>query len=249
MSENQRTGPGAGRPAGQRRRSISQRWLVQLLTEQLERHGAGSSLEVVDLGGGTGGLAAALAEAGHRVLVVDPSPDALAATARRATEAGLGDRLRAVQGDTTTLAEVVPDGSADVLLCHLVLERTEDTAEAMRSISAAVADGGLLSVLVTQRLPRLLKQAEAGNFAEASRLLADAGLLDRAALRELLTEAGWEPIAEHGIGVISDQVPTSVAEGRSDELLELEAAASGRPEFVEAATRLHVLSRLARSAR
>lgn len=243
MNENQQAGQGAVGPAGQRRRSISQRWLVQLLIEQLDRHGAGTGLDVVDLGGGTGGVAAALAAAGHRVLVVDPSPDALAATGRRASEAGLGDRLRAVQGDTTTLAEVVPDGSADVVLCHLVLERTEETAAALRGIATAVAPGGLLSVLITQRLPRMLKQAESGNFAEAARLLADQGLLDRAALHELLAAAGWEQLAEHGIGVLSDQVPTSVAEGRSEELLRLEAAASQRPELTEAAPRLHVLSR------
>ena len=38
-------------------------------------------LEVLDLGGGTGGVAVPLGEAGHHVTVVDPSPDALAALA------------------------------------------------------------------------------------------------------------------------------------------------------------------------
>src|SRR5450755_3721078 len=32
-------------------------------------------LDVVDVGGGTGGLAVLLAQLGHRVVVVDPSPD------------------------------------------------------------------------------------------------------------------------------------------------------------------------------
>ncbi len=39
----------------------------------------GRPLHVVDLGGGTGGLAVAVAELGHQVTVVDPSPNALAA--------------------------------------------------------------------------------------------------------------------------------------------------------------------------
>ena len=47
-----------------------------------------SGADVVDIGGGTGGSAVRLAAAGHRVTVVDPSPDALAALARRAREAG-----------------------------------------------------------------------------------------------------------------------------------------------------------------
>ena len=45
-------------------------------------------LEVVDLGGGTGGLAVRVAELGHHVVVVDPSPDALASLERRAADAG-----------------------------------------------------------------------------------------------------------------------------------------------------------------
>ena len=43
--------------------------------EALERSGP---LDVLDVGGGTGGDAVRLAALGHRVTVVDPSPDALA---------------------------------------------------------------------------------------------------------------------------------------------------------------------------
>jgi len=54
------------------------------------RADAGSStLDVVDVGGGTGGFAVPLAELGHRVTVVDPSPDALDSFERRAGESGV----------------------------------------------------------------------------------------------------------------------------------------------------------------
>src|ERR1700733_8894078 len=46
--------------------------------------GAGAQLDIVDVGGGTGGFAVPFAALGHRVTVVDPSPDALAAAPRRA---------------------------------------------------------------------------------------------------------------------------------------------------------------------
>ena len=62
----------------------------------------------LDLGGGTGGLAVPLAELGHHVTVVDPSPDALAALARRAGEAGVADRVTAVQGDADTCSRCTP---------------------------------------------------------------------------------------------------------------------------------------------
>src|ERR1035441_9909473 len=46
------------------------------------------ALDIVDVGGGTGGLAVPFAALGHNVTVVDPSPDALAAAQRRAAGAG-----------------------------------------------------------------------------------------------------------------------------------------------------------------
>ena len=39
---------------------------------------AGAQARIVDVGGGTGGFAVPLAELGHRVQVIEPSPDALA---------------------------------------------------------------------------------------------------------------------------------------------------------------------------
>jgi len=62
-------------------------------------------LDIVDVGGGTGGFAAPLAGQGHTVTVIDPSPDSLAAAQRRAAEAAVP--LRAVQGDVTDLARLV----------------------------------------------------------------------------------------------------------------------------------------------
>jgi len=40
---------------------------------------AGSPLRILDAGGGSGGFAVPLAQLGHEVTVVDPSPDSLAA--------------------------------------------------------------------------------------------------------------------------------------------------------------------------
>ncbi|MCG5437905.1 class I SAM-dependent methyltransferase, partial [Micromonospora foliorum] len=61
-------------------------WSV--LRAELDRRGD-AELTVLDVGGGTGGFAVPLARAGHRVTVVDASPDALAALTRRAAEAGV----------------------------------------------------------------------------------------------------------------------------------------------------------------
>ena len=93
-------------------------WAV--LRRELERH-AGRELTVLDVGGGTGGFAVPLAQAGHLVTVVDASPDALAALTRRAADAGVADRVTAVQGDGDALAGLIEPGTADLILCHAVL--------------------------------------------------------------------------------------------------------------------------------
>ncbi|MGZ6791503.1 MAG: methyltransferase domain-containing protein, partial [Mycobacteriales bacterium] len=78
-----RPGARAAGPAHQVRTAVVWEVLSAVLHEEDPR---GSGLVVVDAGGGTGGFAVPLAELGHRVTVVDPSPDSLAALQRRAAE-------------------------------------------------------------------------------------------------------------------------------------------------------------------
>ena len=66
---------------------------------------------IVDIGGGTGGFAVPLAQLGHRVEVIDPSPDALAALDRRAREADVADRRDGATGrDGATTLRLVNEG-------------------------------------------------------------------------------------------------------------------------------------------
>src|SRR5690349_22161720 len=86
---------------------------------------------VIDVGGGTGGFAVRVAELGHHVTVVDPSPDALASLARRAREVGV--EVEGRQGDLAALG--VPDSGADLVLCHGVLEVVDDAAASLATVA------------------------------------------------------------------------------------------------------------------
>src|SRR5436189_859237 len=86
---------------------------------------------VIDIGGGTGGFAVRVAELGHLVTVVDPSPDALATLDRRSHESGVADRVTGIQGDLATVSEQVGGASIDLVLCHGVLEVVDEPAAAM----------------------------------------------------------------------------------------------------------------------
>ncbi len=232
-----------------RRRSVSQSHLLQLLMDQLDDLGAGEwrPLDIVDVGGGTGGVAIPLAVRGHRVTVVDPSPDALASLERRAAEAGVTGRIGALQGDAADLADLVPAHESDVVVCHRVLEVLEAPGEALRKMAGTLRRGGVLSLLVAQRHSLVLTQALAGHLALARRSYADPSRFDYDRVVELVEEAGFTVLTTHGIGAISDQVPERMIEaevGAYAELVALESEISTDPAFRALAPHVHVFAQV-----
>jgi ubiquinone/menaquinone biosynthesis C-methylase UbiE len=206
---------------------------------------------VVDIGGGTGGFAVRLAQQGHAVTVVDPSPDALAALGRRADEAGVADLVTGVQGDLTDLDTHIPAGSADVVLCHGVLEVVPDPAVALRSIAGVLGEGGLLSLLVAQRHAAVVARAMAGHFQQALALLDDPAATGRGhrytadEVTALLADAGFTVEATRAVRVFADLVPGSLLDlepGATAALVDLERAVAGRPEYLPLATQVHLLA-------
>ncbi len=204
---------------------------------------------VLDIGGGTGGFAVKVAQLGHQVTVVDPSPDALAALDRRARE--LGVQVTGLQGDLDGLAAL--ELEADVVLCHGVLEVVEDPAAALGRIRDVLRPGGTLSLLVAQRHAAVIARAMAGHFAQALSLLDQTAPQGRSGRRftaveaaALVGEAGFEVTSTHGIRIFADLVPGSLLDlepGATAALVELERAAAQRAEYLPLAMQLHLLAR------
>ncbi|MBM2615248.1 methyltransferase domain-containing protein [Actinoplanes sp. LDG1-06] len=226
-------------------------WAV--LRRELERQN-GRELTVLDVGGGTGGFAVPLAEAGHTVTVVDASPDALAALTRRAADAGVADRVRAVQGDGDALAGLVEPGSADLILCHAVLEVVDDPAGVVAAIAAALRPGGAASVLVASKAAAILGRAINGHLRAAAAVAADpegrAGARDTLRRRydaesatALLSSAGLGVEQTHGVRVLADLLPAAVVEEDPQALLDLEIELSSQPPFRDIASQLHLFAR------
>ena len=204
-----------------------------------------AALDIVDVGGGTGGLAVPFAALGHNVTVVDPSPDALAAAQRRAAEAGA--RLASVQGEAASLDSLV--GQADLVICHNVLEYVDEPAEAMSAIARVLRPSATVSVLASNAVAAVLHRALAGRFAEARVLLADAAAstprrFTLPELTALLEQAGLHAGEAHGLRIFTGLVPGALLDGdaaATDALRALEEAAASTPPLRDIAAQLHVL--------
>ena len=166
--------PTASSSASERRQSVRTGVVWDGVRRLLESGDAtdGQQARIVDIGGGTGGFAVPLAELGHTVQVIDPSPDALASLDRRARERGVADRVTGQQGDLSDLPDLVDE--ADLVLCHGVLEMVDDPAASLASIADVLRPGGHLSLLVAQRHAAVVARAMAGHFQAARELLDDA---------------------------------------------------------------------------
>jgi S-adenosylmethionine-dependent methyltransferase len=207
-----------------------------------------AALDIVDVGGGTGGLAVPFASLGHNVTVVDPSPDALAAAQRRAAEAGAC--LAAVQGEAASLDSVAGTAAADLIICHNVLEYVDSPADAMAAIARVLRPRATVSVLASNAVAAILHRALAGRFAEARVMLTSGPTTSPerrftlADLTELIEGAGLRAGQVHGVRIFSGLVPAALVDsdpGRADALRALEAAAAATPPLRDIAAQLHIL--------
>ena len=202
---------------------------------------------VLDCGGGSGSLAVPLAEQGAVVTVVDVSIDALATLMRRAAEAGVSERVTAVQGEAESVAELAPADAFDLVLAHDVLEDVQSPALVLRQVATLLRPGGVLSAVVANPvagvLARVFTGDVAGALATVSRPTPQA--YDAEVLANQCLAAGLHVHSVEGLGVFTDLVPGIELErpGAIAALSELEAAVAGKLPYRDIASRLHVQAR------
>lgn len=213
----------------------------------------GGRADVLDVGGGSGSLALVLGAHGHRVRVVDPSPDAIAGLERRAADAGLSDVVTGVVGDVSSAPALA--GGVGLLCLHDVLESLPDPDAALAGLRPVLRPRGLVSVVVQQRGAAVLGRALAGRPEESLTALRAADgrwgpgdparrRFDRGELTAMLTRAGLGVELVRGERVVVDLVPGGLRDRDTATrrgYRELEAELADDPVYVALAGRLHVV--------
>jgi demethylmenaquinone methyltransferase/2-methoxy-6-polyprenyl-1,4-benzoquinol methylase len=112
----------------------------------VSRVAVGPDDDVLDVATGTAAVAIELVRRrGCRVVGLDQSPEMLAAGRERVEAAGLGDRIRLVEGSADRLP--FPNGSFDAVTFTYLLRYVEEPATTLRELARVVRPGGTLAAL------------------------------------------------------------------------------------------------------
>jgi S-adenosylmethionine-dependent methyltransferase len=215
-------------------------------------------LRALDLGCGTGATAVRLARLGMHVTALDSSEAMLDIAKRAVQEAGVADEVVLQRGDAARMTNLLHDASFDLILCHNLLEYLDDTIAVLRGAARALRDSSaILSILVRNRAGEVFKAAiQAGDLAVAeNNLTAEwaqeslyggrVRLFTPDSLRTVLADASLTTIAERGIRVLADYLPSRISRD-SDyaRILELERKLSSKPAYAAVARYTQCFARL-----
>jgi S-adenosylmethionine-dependent methyltransferase len=241
-------------PLGRLRQDLTLYHLLAYFADRPKRRA------ILDAGSGTGGYAWPLAQAGHRVILLDLSPTMLAIARESAREnapersGNLAYCCVAVERVAATFSEA----RFDAVLVHTLLEYLDDPWRTLQDLVSLLAPGGVISILIANPHADALRWAlvkddleraraalhdevsQADLFGLPRRTLASDLLLDR------LREAGMVDIAQYGVRIFADYCPAGrlADPGFLDALWRLEVEASSMPAYMGIARYHHVLGSL-----
>ncbi|OHV36636.1 methyltransferase [Pseudofrankia sp. EUN1h] len=154
----------------------------RLVTRALRTHLPPAPARIVDVGGGTGVQALALASLGYEVTVCEPDRRMMAEATHAVAAAprAVRDRIQLVQGDGLDVANLV-GRDFDAALCHGVIMFIPEPEELLRVLVDVTRPGGTISVVGKNGPALALRAGLQGRWSDVLEQLADAGAGDSGA--------------------------------------------------------------------
>ncbi len=178
---------------------------------------------VLDLGGGDGRLAAALAEAGIAVTLVDSDPAMLAAAQVSLRARGLDHRVTLVEGDAASCRL----SGFDLVCCHSVLMYHRDPDPILDACFAACRPGGAMSLISLNGAAAAMRAGLQQRWPSALAALQGRLAPDEAPTHDHPREAcaaglaarGCDIEAWFGLGIFTDHLRVPVAMSEDEQAL------------------------------
>ena len=122
-----------------------------IASANLKRYINSKSLTILDAGGGNGLEAIALAEQGHKVVLLDYSAEMLAEARTNAQNGRVIEAIEFYQGNVCSIPRLFPKVKFDVVLCHNVLQYVDNLDMTLQALGYAVKPQGFISIICVNR--------------------------------------------------------------------------------------------------
>ncbi len=180
---------------GQEQRAVTMRAALSVMQRIAPFAARNTPLRLLDLGGGPGWVAIALAQAhaGVHGCVFD-WPETVAVAAANIAHAQLSERLETQGGD---LDSDDIGGDYDLIWCSSVLHFVPDMAAALRKMHAALKPAGMLVCVQAEIAPAAEDAARVLPYYLPMRMLGRT-VTRQGELAQLLRDAGWRQVEQYG---------------------------------------------------
>ncbi len=222
---------------------------LSLLQQDLQQLRDQPVLSILDAGGGQGHMSRWFAAAGHRIVLCDSSRPMLDRALQLNKAEGLSDRIRLEHAEIMDFCR--QQQSYDLILCHAVLEWSEQPRQLLGKLTTQLKPGGRLSLMFYNRHSLVLRNALRGNLRKVRRGdwrgdgkgLTPMQPIDPDQLYGWLEQDGLHIDALSGIRCFYDYLPLKVRQTYDfNDILELERVHYRQQPYIHMARYIHVLA-------
>ncbi len=208
-----------------------------------EMHNLRPSLRVLDAAGGNGLNTEYFLREGHVVTLLDSDPKMLQQARARLSEANLLERCRLEQGTLESISDRLAGEQFDLILCHHVLEYTDQAPNILRAFSDLATSAGELSLItlnpvseviraVVFRQDPILARSKLTDMSYDAKWFGQATLYPFEQIAAWSEQGGWTLRDFRAIRVLADYLPQEgLTKEREEELLAAEKEMAGREPY------------------